>query len=184
MKCRKSLLVIMVIAIGAFGIVMLAGCDEMEKKPTADTGVKKVTAKVETGADGMTVEQRNVRRRLEEDNKQGAIKHLYVIAPISGDCLFYDIVDGKVTSSNKRLTSSVYLAGADLGQYNGHKVMPRIGDDGTYSAGGGIKYLYYWNANGIYRQVYVESMFVIVSEEPIRFPKIVVNMSALEVEDR
>lgn len=182
MKCQPSLLVVLGLVVAGLAIVLLTGCDEMES-PIADTGIKKVTADVMTGADGMTNEQRNVRRRLEEDNKPGAIKYIYLVSNMTGDCLFYDIVDGKVTSSGKRLTSGEYLAPGDGGQYNRHFVMDRIGDDGTY--GSSTPYLYYWNTNGIYRQVYITGgTTLIVSEEPIRFPKIVVNLAGVSELDK
>jgi hypothetical protein len=61
----------------------------------------------QTGTDGLTVEQRNIRDRLKIDNLPGSIKHLYVISAYSGQVLLYSTVRGKITSGGKRLTPSM-----------------------------------------------------------------------------
>ena len=64
--------------------------------------VKKVdpSAVVQTNLQGVTVEQQNIIDRLKTDNEPGAIKHLYVISPFSGQVLLYSTVKGKITSGS------------------------------------------------------------------------------------
>lgn len=83
MKKRNIVLVI----IGLLFAFILAGCGAQSSQPQSASGVKKADVKVQTGADGLTVEQRNVGQRLDADNKPGSIKHLYVISAYSGQVM-------------------------------------------------------------------------------------------------
>ena len=105
------------------GIVgSLVSCENNNRTAKSSSGVNKATAKVTVGADGLTTEQRNVKQRVEEDNKEGAIKHLYVISAYSGQVIIYSTVRGKVTSGNKRLTpSKVVVGGFGESSYYKHK---------------------------------------------------------------
>lgn len=154
----------------------LTACNEKQaKKPIADSGVRKVSAKVKTGSDGMTVEQRNIKRRVEEDNKPGSIKHLYLISAYSGQVIFYSTVDGKVTSGGKRLTTDKTLRRGYHGGGSGDFVVPAIQDDGTY--GSSMNYLYWWDTKGVYHQHYVTGgQIVHVSAQPIAVKNVIINM--------
>ena len=155
---------------------MSSGCESEPRNETADTGVKKAHAEITTGSDGLTAEQRNIKNRLEEDNKIGAIKHLYIISAMSGQVIMYSTVDGKVTSGGKRLTSSVSLESGDRGKYTGDFVMPNIQDDGTY--GSSMNYLYWWDMKGAYHQHYVVGgQIVHISSEAIPVTEISINLS-------
>lgn len=166
------------IAIAALFILVLAsGCSPRRSAavPTADSGVKKASAKIQAGADGLTVEQRNIKKRLETDNKPGSIKHLYVISAYSGQVLIYSTVKGKVTSGGKRLTNPVTLVQGDRGDWGGDFVMPRIQDDGTY--GSSMPYLYWFDSQGRYHQHYVTGGQILhVSDQPLAVKQITINM--------
>lgn len=168
---------------------LLVACDRGapgSAKPVSDTGVRKVTAKVKTGSDGMTVEQRQIRKRLEIENQPGAVKHLYVVSSYSGDCILYSTVQGKVTSSGKRL-SPYSVSTSPTGQY-GHRegIKVSVGgrsyttgevlqDDGTY--GSSSPYLYWFDVRGNYHQHYVSGgQIVHVSDVPMTFPKVILNL--------
>jgi hypothetical protein len=139
------------------------GCDE-----TPSNKPQQATVSVQAGADGLTVEQRNVRERLIQDNKPGAIQHLYVISAYSGQVLLYSTVRGKVTSSGKRLDRPEEYQGASF-SYS------RMGDDGTW--GQSVPYIYWWDSRGIYHQHYVEGgQIVHVSSEPIAVKGVVINL--------
>jgi hypothetical protein len=171
-----------------FLAMLLTACfDVPASQPTSHSGVKKATAAVQTGTDGLTTEQRNVRDRLAADNKPGSIKHLYVISAYSGQVVMYSTVRGKVTSSGKRL-SPVTVAAAD-GQYvgGGHNGIPvSIGgntkytgevlqDDGTY--GSSVEYLYWWDTAGRYHQHYVSGGQILhISDQPIATKSIILNL--------
>lgn len=145
------------------GIAALAGCTSQATTP-ANGGVHDIDADVHTGTDGKTVEQRNVEKRLERDNTPGSLKHLYVISAVSGDVLFYSTVDGKVTSSGKRLDPTTHR---DC-NYNseGCVVLESMQADGTY--GSSIEYLYWFDQGGVYHQIYPSAGTLIhVSDQPI-----------------
>lgn len=150
------------------------GCSE--RPDTTDGGITKASVRFQPGPDGLSVEQRNVSERLLEDNRPGAIKHLYVISAYSGQVLIYSTVRGKVTSGGKRLSPSNEI-GWDDGS-NSH-VLENIADDGTY--GSSMQYLYWWDSKGIYHQHYVEGGQILhISSEPLAVKSITINMEAVE----
>lgn len=165
------------------------GCvpDASSGKPKSTSGVTKATAKVATGSDGLTVEQRNIKRRLEVDNQVGSVKHLYVISAFSGQVLIYSTVKGKVTSGAKRLTPNTVAAIDGQYVYEQHAGFPvSIGgntrrtsevlqDDGTY--GSSMNYLFWFDTKGIYHQHYVSGgQIVHISEQPLVVKNIIINM--------
>ena len=169
-----------------------SGCPGQERKPTKSaTGVRKATARVKVQASGLTLEQDNVKKRIELENDPGAIKHLYVISAMSGQAIIYSTVKGKVTSSGKRLTP--YEVAATDGQYvdsdmkgipvniGGRKLRTSevLQDDGTY--GHSIHYLFWWDVQGRYHQHYVSGGQIIhISDKPIAMKNIIVNMELAE----
>jgi hypothetical protein len=158
-------------------VVFVAGC---EAEVGSNSGLERASVSVPTTPEGYSIEQRNVRNRLLADNEPGSIKHLYVISPYSGQVLLYSTVDGKVTSSHKRLSPST--VGCD-GQSGGVPVdggtwsrrTPEVlGDDGTY--GGSAEYIYWWDTRGIYHQHFIGSCEVHISNEPLAVKNIVLNL--------
>lgn len=168
-----------------FPVLALAlfGCDVQPLPSSPGSGVKKQYAEVSIGSDGLTAEQRNVRDRLVEDNKPGAIKHLYVISAYSGQVLIYSTVRGKVTSSGKRLSPTsvavadgkfVSLPGFETG-IGGTVTGEVLQDDGTY--GTSVEYVYWWDSKGVYHQHYVDGgQIVHVSSQPLAVKGITINM--------
>jgi hypothetical protein len=169
-----------------FGLI---GCDEQSQQAQSASGVTKANVTVTPGSDGLTVEQRNVRDRLVEDNKPGAIKHLYVISPYSGQVILYSTVRGKVTSGGKRLTptqaSSFFnqqdrevVGGFRVNMQNGQAITNEVlQDDGTYGTSG--DYLYWWDVRGIYHQHYLTGgQIVHVSSQPIPVKSVIINIEA------
>ena len=156
-------------------VLVLTSCSE-PTKPVAASGVKKATANVVDGSNGLTTEQSNIKKRYKVDNEIGSIKHLYVISAYSGEVILYSTVDGKVTSGGKRLTSSQYLKRGDRGEARGDFVMPRIQDDGTYGAS--MNYLFWFDVKGIYHQHYVGGgQIVHISTEALPVKSITINLS-------
>ena len=184
----EVLVVVAIIAITA-GMIFgsINGCDIVANKPTSSTGITKAEAKVVVGSDGLTAEQRNIKSRLEEDNKPGAIKHLYVISAYSGQVVIYSTVREKVSSSGKRL--SPYSVTSTDGQYvdsdfygmaisvNGksHHTSEVLQDDGTY--GSSVEYIYWYDTRGIYHQHYIQGgQIVHISSQPLAVKSIIINM--------
>jgi len=173
--------------------ILATGCNEPRAKviPKSDSGVSKVSVKVVVGADGKTVEQRNVAERVKRDNSIGSYKHLYVISAYSGDVIIYSTVKGKVTSSGKRLTPT--SVAATNGQYVGKEhygMLTSIGgkrkytpevlqDDGTY--GNSIPYIFWFDSKGVYHQHYVTGGQILhVTDAPMVVGKIIINMEITE----
>jgi prepilin-type N-terminal cleavage/methylation domain-containing protein len=160
--------------------------------PKSTSGVKKVRTKVQTGPDGQTSEQRNIVKKLKEDNKPGAIKHLYVFSAYSGQCILYSTVKGKVTSSGKRLSPNTVngALGGTNNNYNIAGIPLNIGgrvvyteevlqDDGTY--GSSIPYLYWWDVRGISHKHYVSGgQIVHISDQPMTVKNIIINIETQE----
>ena len=160
---------------------------------TAVSGVRQ--ARVDISPDpitGLTKEQSNVRDRLLEDNRPGSVKHLYVIAPRSGQVLLYSTVKGKVTSGSKRIspgkTWGFYKCGQDNKDtcFDGFRVRAAgqdlrtsevLGDDGTY--GSSAPYIYWWDAKGGYHQHFLtEGQIIQISDQPLRVKSAILNAEA------
>lgn len=181
---RKSSLAVALI-VCAFPVLM--GADDCGStngaQPRADSGVKKASVTIPTGSDGLTVEQRNVKQRLASDNKPGSIKHLYVISAYSGQVLIYSTVQGKVTSSGKRLNPRTVVVGDGGSAHrfygfevmNGKETAEVLEDDGTY--GDSVPYVYWFDAKDSYHQHYIVGGQILhVSDTPLAVKSIVLNM--------
>ncbi len=162
--------------------------------PQSASGVSKIDVKVQTDLNGRTLEQNNVAKRLDIDNKAGSIKHLYIISAYSGQVMIYSTVKGKVTSSGKRLTpssidgNSGYPADGNVETQssmfynnrvtigtNSYVTNEVLGDDGTY--GSSVEYLYWFDSKDIYHQQYVTGgMVVHVSDQPLAVKSVILNM--------
>lgn len=170
------------VALVVYGAV-LVGCQTQRADKTAASTNPKVrqfkgVVQVDP-TDGATVEQRNIQKRLEEDNRPGAIKHLYVVSAYSGQVIFYSTVAGKVTSSGKRLQPYEKLgtvAGGEYGAVNPY-LYENLQDDGTY--GNSVDYLYWWDAQGRYHQHYVSGGQIIhISDQPLAVKSVTINFSS------
>lgn len=165
----------------------LAGCNDTSNTPS---NVTRTQVDVVTNAEGLTVEQENIKKRLTTDNQPGSIKHLYVISAYSGQVLIYSTVQGKVTSSGKRLSPYSVVAGPSdkiTDRWDGFNVNIHgesrptsevLQDDGTY--GSSTPYLYWWDAQGKYHQHYVSGGQILhISDQPIAVNEIIINMELL-----
>lgn len=177
---------ILVLALAA---TFMVGCNQTaQSAPKSTSGVQKATVKIKTGADGLTVEQRNIAKRLKDDNKITSFKHLYVISPMTGDVLIHSLVKGKVTSSGKRLTPKTIIGGIDSSAIRpvvggsaisvGGKTQRTeevLGDDGTY--GSSDPYIFWYDSKGAYHQHFILGGQIIhISSTPIGVNKVMVNI--------
>lgn len=164
------------------------GCENTTSTPRSSSGVKKATTTVNVGTDGLTVEQRNITARLKEDNTPGAIKHLYVISPYSGEVIIYSTVKGKVTSGGKRLTPQTVSAIAGQCVGDAHEGFPIdingqnkytsevLQDDGSY--GNSSDYLYWWDVNGRYFQLPLPTPGIImITSQPLPIKHVSINVT-------
>lgn len=165
--------------------LFLFSCTESNQNVVSDSGVKKKSVKVQTDADGFTIEQNNVAVRYANDNRVGAIKHLYIISPYSGQVIIYSTVKGKVTSSGKRLTPTTVNGNGynNTGNSNNFKLNGTnmttdevIQDDGTY--GNSDPYIYWWDVKGIYHQHFMTGgQIVHVSDQPMPVKSVIINLN-------
>ena len=182
-----------IIAALAVSALMFTGCELDQTQTKSSSGIKQAKAVVKTQSNGLTMEQGNVKKRTEFENKAGSIKHLYVISPYSGQTLLYSTVKGKVTSSGKRLTPKTVLAAngnsgasprgirVEVGGTT-YRTTEVLGDDGTY--GSSIPYIYWFDANGRYHQHYIMGGQIIhVSNKPINVKSITINMEILQTNE-
>ncbi len=167
-------------------ILVVAGCSVQQNEPESASGVKRVKTAVKLQVNGLTVEQKNVENRLDEDNKIGSIKHFYVISAYSGQVIIYSTVKGKVTSSGKRLTPYSVESNGEIsdgfslriGEWKGNTTEV-LQDDGTY--GHSEPYLYWWDTRGIYHQHYVSGGQIIhMSSQPLVVKGIIINMEVMQ----
>jgi hypothetical protein len=182
LKALGSILPLLIIV----AVVLMSGCLEENKvQQTADSGVQKATVKVQTDAQGLTIEQKNIIERYKRDNQPGSFKYLYCVNAYTNDVVYMSTVKGKVTSSGKRLTPRT-LSGGLAGSYwsamqviiNGEKYYTTelIEDDGTY--GDSVPYLYWFDANDVYHQQYINGGSIIhVTDQPLVLPKAVMDIS-------
>jgi len=164
--------------------LLATGCDDAGQSQSI-SGAKAIIASVPKDAEGKTAEQRNIEGRLELE-KPGAVKHLYVISPNSGDVILYSTVKGKVTSAGKKLMPSDAYKGDeswtgvfDLG--DGWKTSSRPNEDGTFGQAGTAAHMYvYWfDVRNNYHQHYLTGgQIVHISDVPMAFPKIILNLEA------
>jgi hypothetical protein len=157
---------------------LLTSCYE---EPVSSTGVNRAQATVTKQSNGQTAEQVNIVRRVALENQPGSIKHLYVISAYSGEVLLYSTVQGKVTSSGKRLTpsdlrpegnsSGEFLVATPGGRFYTKETLQ---DDGTYGQSG--DYLYWFDAGGQYHQHYnAGGTFLHVSDKPTAFGRVIIS---------
>jgi hypothetical protein len=168
---------------------LVTSCLEESNPTTASGNVTKKTVDVQTDEDGWTTEQRNIAERLKRDNVPGAIKHLYIISPYSGQVLLYSTVMGKVTSSGKRLTPNTVTSNdGEFVDSQFHGMSVDIGgqakrteevlqDDGTY--GSSCEYIYWFSSKGVYHShFFTGGQIIHISEQPIATKNIVLNLES------
>lgn len=188
----EAIIIIAIVALIGFSSMQACGGDDIAGASTMTAlgvnGITKATASVTTNAAGLTVEQENVKKRLEEDNQIGALKHLYVISAFSGDVIIYSTVKGKVTSGAKRLSPGSVAAGITSrttvtsgkfrtfgNSYGGQVTTEVLGDDGTF--GSSSPYIYWWDQRDVYHQHFISGgQIVHISNVPMAFPKIILNL--------
>lgn len=153
----------------------LLACTALERtEDKSASGLNRVNVTVKVGQDGMTVEQRNIKKRIEAENDPGSVKHLYITSTESGQVLLYSTVKGKVTSSGKRLTPQTtdeqhaLTIKGNAGNIWTTEIMQ---DDGTY--GSSIPYLYWWDTQDRYHQHYIAGgQMMHISNQPLVINKI------------
>jgi hypothetical protein len=158
-----------------------------------DTEKAQTLLNVKKDSKGLTLEQRNIIKSYEVENKPGAVKHLYVISPYNGKILLYSTVDGKVTSNTKGLTPST-IATVSRSQSSGmiggmpvkvhgysQKSNEVMNESGTY--GSSLPpYIYWWDVRGVYHKHYVTGgQMIHISNQPMVVRDVVINIETMHV---
>jgi len=162
-----------------------ASRDEVQQ---SNSGVKQIRPPELNTADGISVEQKNIQKRLERDSRPGSIKWIYGVQ--FGQIIFRASVVGKVTSSGKRLepTTVTSADGTDVNiEYSGMPVnvggrsrytSEVIQADGTFGSSDSYVYWFdeydrYWQWNGDY----------IISDTPIKVSSAILNFRDVDEEE-
>jgi hypothetical protein len=180
---KKNVLILGFLVVAAFMMSMT----QCGSEAVSSSGVTKATASVVVGTDGLTVEQRNITRRLEMENVPGKIQFLYILSAYSGDIIMYSTVKGKVTSSSKRLTPTM-IEGHSIQSFTvkfgdtSYYTNEVLGDDGTYDGGGSTQYVYWWDVQDRYHQQFIQGgMILHISDKPLTgINKVGINLSPSE----
>jgi hypothetical protein len=141
--------------------LFLTGCPGQDNK-TQQSNIAKQAAESIKFTENAEIE--NIKHRIELTSKPGAIGYIVLLNQM-GQPIAYETVKGKITSSGKRLTKPYSVV-------NSTAVTPAPSDEGTW--GSSDNYIFYWTANGVYRQW---SGLYLYSDQPIRLsqPTLIVS---------
>jgi len=103
----------------------------------------------------------NIKNRLKLTADPGKVGFILLLNQ-AGQPIMYEAVKGKVTSGGKRLTPPD-RAGSQWGSGQNNVVRAAASDEGTW--GSSSPYIFYWNADGVYRQWDGGYLY---SDQPIR----------------
>lgn len=143
---RRIFSIFFILAIG----FSLAACGESgPKKAVKETQAQKAAKAAESISFVENAEIDNIKKRLELTSDPGLQGWTTLINDM-GQVVLYTAVDGKITSSGKRLTNPVKPHRIDTGQYIGSALGPAPSDEGTW--GSSSPYIYFWTPAGQYIQ--------------------------------
>lgn len=178
---QKILLVIPALAVLIF---MGQGCDtsqavetqKTEQQQVQETHERQVTAVPLPRLDN-SLERINIKKRLETFDAPNKVSYIYLIN--YGRVMAFYTIKGKVTSGNKRLTSTQQqvsthdncgVVGAS-GGYNCNFVMEAPELDGSY--GTSAPYIFFWDTEGVYHQWSSDYLLVDQPQQLTSQPEIV-----------
>ena len=119
-----------------------------QEQAAVEKNAKQLKSKVGIPQMNMPLDRVNTKRRLETFDDENKLSYIYLIS--YGQIMAYYPVLGKVTSGNKRLTTTQKLVKGDRGEYHGDFLMEAPGLDGTY--GSSDSYVFFWTPDGVYVQ--------------------------------
>lgn len=133
--------------------MLLTGCQVdsstpvSEQQQVADTHAKQVTA-VPLPELTNSLERINIKKRLETFDNPNKVSYIYLVS--YGKVMSFYTIKGKITSGNKRLTSSQQVIDCDTGEYTGSCITEAPELDGSY--GSSAPYIFFWTTDGTYIQ--------------------------------
>lgn len=141
-----------------------AACDEGPPKPV--TAKQNEANKNQVAADSIVftenAERDNIVKRIKLTSNPGQIGYV-ALTNMAGRPIAYYGVQGKITSSGKRLTAPWQGVRADCGEFSCDGFVDAPSDDGTW--GSSDAYIYFWTTDGQYVQWSGEYIY---SDQPFR----------------
>ena len=158
--------------------------------PKSSSGIPQADLDIPAQKSGHSLEQDNIRRRSKLDNTPGLVKHLYLISPLTGKAFAHSTVDGKVTSSTKRL--SPHVVAAQDGEFvddaqNGlwtkigtawYRTPEVMQEDGTY--GEPAEFIYWFDSKGNYHRIHISGCVLYISEKPLKAQDEMIELDEVE----
>ncbi|MBC7996574.1 MAG: hypothetical protein IAF58_01430 [Leptolyngbya sp.] len=183
----KTLSILALLGIAATACGVTPAVDPNQNIKT-NSGATQQKATVQLNSKGRTIEQENLVRRTERDTKPGATKHLYAWSTYNNSLMLYSPVDGKVTSTTKRLTPST-VVGVEgeyvdeeskgiLFDFGGQirRTTQVMGEDGAY--GESTPGIFWFTPAGEYYQMYpTGGLLTVISETQLRVPPAVIQLA-------
>lgn len=108
-----------------------------------------------------SLERKNISKRLTTFSDPNKVSYIYLVS--FGRVMSFYTIKGKITSGNKRLSSTQRLINCDKGEYNGDCEMESPELDGTY--GSSAPYVFFWTTDGVYVQWSGDYMLV---DQPLK----------------
>ena len=130
-----------------------SGCErqpnqQLEEQRKVEKNMKVLQKVVDIPQLKNSLDRVNTKKRLELFDDPNKVSYIYLIS--YGRVMAHYVIKGKVTSGNKRLTSSQRLVNGDRGQAYGDFVMESPSLDGSY--GHSSEYVFFWTTEGSYVQ--------------------------------
>lgn len=109
-----------------------------------------------------SLERANIKKRLELFSDENKVSYIYLVS--FGKVMSFYTVKGKITSGQKRLTSTQRIVSApDCGSGNCNLIVESPELDGTY--GQSSPYIFFWTTDGVYVQWNGEYM---LADQPLK----------------
>lgn len=147
------------LVLGAF-MLMGAGCEDTSITSPSATELQRaeqqnvsgnqsrMEASVQLPQLSSSLERKNIKKRLELFSDESKVSYIYLVS--YGKVMAFYVVKGKITSGQKRLTSTERLIDCDKGEFNGDCQVESPELDGTYGAS--APYIFFWTTDGVYVQ--------------------------------
>lgn len=152
-----------ILGIGALALCLaLTACPEGTPVQNKQTQSQKAAAAAAQVTFTENYEIKQIQRRLEQFSKPGVLGFV-VLLNQAGQPIWYGGVQGKPTSSGKRLTPPVQAWSVDKGQDYGTEMDVSPSDEGTW--GSSSPYIFFWTTSGQYMQWSGDYLY---SDQPLR----------------
>lgn len=158
----RKLIIARLVPLG-LGVAMLtAGCGPSGPPTSKEVQAEKAAVAAESINFSDNAEITNITRRLTLTADPGLLGYVILLNDM-GRPVVYTTVEGKLTSSGKRLTNPTSMFKIDCGQYTCDHVGPGPSDEGTW--GSSSPYIYFWSTGGQYYQWSGQYLY---SDKPFR----------------